>query len=235
MPERRIKLLCEGPHDHAFLETLAALGKLPKEVELPQRRFKPSGKDAIPDAVAANLRANMSTIVVRDYDALRGDEVARWLAREIRANDAPITPLSGTSDAHVISTAKPIVVIGVGCLGVTPSDIASAEQGTIDEYLLRLLLDRDVYERAPQIKECPYDTWRQKLVEARDLVVSNGLAPPTIKQLVRLPHLLTSSEGAPTTLTELALRAASDAGSLDRLSDPLRSAVVRAADHLLAK
>lgn len=232
LEQRRIKLFCEGPHDHSFLETLAELGRLPAAVELPKRGTS-KGKDAIPPAVAANLRAGISSIAVRDYDELRRDEVARWLARAIGHSGAAITPLADASDAYVIATPKPIVVIGVGHLPPPPAEVASVTRGTIDEYLFRLLLDRDVYEAASEINECSYDVWRKKLVEVRSMIESNGLPAPTLKQLVRLPHLLTSFEGAPTTLTQKAVHAAAVVGKLDGLCEPLRTGVAKAGEALL--
>lgn len=231
MPER-IKLFCEGPHDHAFLVTLKELGALPADLELEPRAFKPNGKDAVPRKVRANNVARMATIVVRDFDELRGVEVASWLAAELGEPTAP-APLEGATHAYRLGGSyERVVVIGVGHLGTAPSEVATVERGTIDEYLFRLLLDRDVYEAASEIRDCPYDVWRAKLIETREMIVRNGLPAPTLKQLVRLPHLLTSFEGAPTTLTEKVLRAAHARGTLDALTDPLRNDVLRAVELL---
>ena len=64
------------------------------------------------------------------------------------------------------------------------------------------------------------------------MVVRNGLPAPTIKQLIRLPHLLTSFQGAPTTLMERVMHGADAASRLDELTDPLRSTLVRAIEDL---
>ncbi len=233
MPER-VKIVCEGLHDDAFVAALIRLQRLPEAADFDRGdRRRTRGKDQVLKDMRAHLTSGISVVALLDYDARSGAEFGTWVAGKVDTA-APVETLEGVRDTFVLrhETGAVAIVLGVGHIDGIPAELARTEGGNVDEYVLRMLLDESTYAHASELNELPYATWRAKIVETRELIVRNGLLAPTAKQLCRLPHVLTAFQGAPPTLMDKLMNAANEVSRLDELTDPLRSSLVRAVEHL---
>jgi hypothetical protein len=210
MPDPRlIRVYYEGDDDRSLLQGLQ-LGKLlPTECELALRQDKKraGGREGLLAELAPFVRPENGVagraIVVLDLDDNTPEKLAAWFRRQLikalRAEPASV---------HESKSPRPGVVMfsitkgpDTGRAAIVPLGLPDdeelrktlgVERFAIDDYVLRLVRDKGVYEAVSDLEGAPYDVAMRKMTEIADLLRENRLA---VRQSKRLLHIVRATAG----------------------------------------
>lgn len=201
--EPRIRLHVEGDSDRAAFARIAPPGV---EVAPKPRRTDEGGKDAMLKRAAVELSAGISVIVARDFDDLDADGVREWAASGLGATSCdPITERAWGMHAGSHRAA----ILGVGLHGDPALLAFGLERTMLDDYVVRLLISEDGWERtrAKHGWRAVHATMRLALDEAVDVVRRHDLGMQASKRLHLLIRALVDEDVRPATLIERLLAA----------------------------
>jgi hypothetical protein len=240
----RLRVLCEGHTFHALLLKMERAGLLPRDIELDRPDQHHSGKDRLaPKAATAFAGGLRRLVVIHDRDDQRPLDVAAGFVRTVDDRGAALgapQPLPGRDDAFLAhdGSARRLAVVTVG---LTQLDALTGGPGltcgAIDDYVLRMALDRATWDARKELKRaCHHATFTKKVVEVAALLRQNGLTVDSTKQLLPTIRLVTAFGAAPATQTsDLWDSAATAHGpAVTRFAEPLAGAIHAAALALRA-
>jgi hypothetical protein len=192
-------IACEGAHDRAAVEAVKKAGLLEAEhIVWPKRGDRLQGLDAQAKQVRAWLDSGEPVVALRDADDLTAALAADRLATDVKGDQLEAVTLEGRArDDRVAKyvargtngeVALRVVVVGL------PGEPLLGELGvlkrfTIDDLLLRMLLDDEVYEAFRQKErtvEADAALVRAKVGELRDVLRQNAIPVESSAQFVAL-------------------------------------------------
>ncbi len=162
------------------------------------------------DAVA-HLKAATSVIVIRDLDDWDPRDLGRWLDDTLTTKGVTLAweaespaPVSASERLHLRDVrgengVARLVLVGVG---LHEDDSLSGhypiERFTMDDYLLRLVADSEVYDALTEIRrEVPYEKAVSKLDEIGKLMDSNGLPIRLSKRYLQFLRAIAGFRASP--------------------------------------
>lgn len=169
---RKISVFTEGDDDRAILEALQKSGFVPSQFEIKDRNTRRrGGVDGMMSDAAAHLKAAISVIVVRDLDDWEPRDLGRWLDDTLTAKGGALSwetespdRVSASERLHLRDVrgengVARLVLVGVGVREDDPLPRHyPIERFTMDDYLLRLVADSEVYHALTEIRrEVPYE------------------------------------------------------------------------------
>jgi hypothetical protein len=217
----RHRTLYEGDDDGSVLSTLAAQGLLPAGLEVVQRhhrRVNP-GKDGMVKDIAALINpiggAGLSAVAIRDADDLSSDQIRDWFTDRINAELPTHTPplqvtshVGGANVWHFRVEAPGLlrvgraVVVSAGLPGGVAATHYKIIQFAIDDYVLLLAREQQVYDAVSEFKGVSYQLAFKKLAEIANLMSQNGIPIRHTKRLMHLLRAITGFRAAPATFAE---------------------------------
>lgn len=222
-----VRVYYEGNDDRAVLDGLHVHGVLPDYIEIAKRDKKDHpGKDGVLHqlAVFTNPAGGVggNAIVLFDVDDPPAVRVIEWFQKAFGETIKAAQPLATLSlidsnhdrirrfEVSFEGRRASVVVIPVG-LDETDHVMKANEISlfAIDDYLLRLILDQQVYEAIRELKEVPYSKTRTKLDEVRRLFVTNGLPIRRSKRLIHIIRAIIGFPASSATFIEQLLRGTS--------------------------
>ncbi len=238
MPEAKtIRVYYEGDDDRNVLEQLQAASLLPANWEIAKRdHYGKEGtiQDLVPFIDPAS-GTGKKAVVLLDLDdqplALMGEWFRRQLQKHVPTAQPPVgidskSLPSGRVTVFELSAADRTGSVALVAVGV-PEDtqlrqVYGLERFTIDDYLLRLISDGDIYSVISDFREVPYETAHKKLLETAGLLRSNGLAVQHSKRFLHLLRAFTSFRASSAEFVKRLTKAAFQGLLKDRAQETFR-------------
>lgn len=224
-----LSVVVEGALDRAVLLGLQDAGLLEQGASFRPIEGSAGGTTTLVARGAPLLKTGLAALFVRDLDRGEYDDHASWFRTELEAQ-VDVTALSAEADGRVlvanvkgdnVPTRAVLVIAGL------PGDDALVRLGvksfTLDDYVLRLAMDRQVYESTGQLGQLvDYDRAWNKMKEVRHLFDANGIPLDGSKRLLETLRAITGFAVAPATFAQRVLDSASAANvDLQALAAPL--------------
>ncbi len=197
---QRIRALVEGDHDRAVLNALQVAGLLSDNLEIGKKPVRSKAGDAEPedgterllfDAARFAAISGTLTVVVRDNDRLQPEGLAKWLHAGLKRqhNMPAVGELADKlpSAIFAVEHGGRLALIGAG-LNQDAELCArfGLDSFTMDDYVLRLAVCQEIYERVSQLRDFPYEHGMQKLSEVRELFTRNGIKLTESKRYLQI-------------------------------------------------
>jgi hypothetical protein len=206
----------EGDDDGAVLRGLEAAGLLPEGLRLTERKERQRfGKEGMVQDLAPLVRpvngAGRSAIAIRDFDDLEINQLTRWfsdtLSGELPKVEPPLQIIpQKTGNERILFFRIPctphtgqVILVAVGLPGDQKIKEYGTDQFTVDDYVLRLAHDREVFDSVTEFKGVEHALALRKLTEVVDLMRRNELQVKNTKRLLHLLRGVTGFRASPAT------------------------------------
>jgi len=225
---KQVFVYYEGDDDKAFLQSLHAAKFLPDWWVLSKRdKQDHPGKDGLVRQLLPFVRpvngAGGSAVVLVDLDDLTYEGRAAWFRKqveqELHTNAPGVTLEDGpvanerVQSFRLVGAGKSgrVVLVPVGL----PNDVElqktyKINQFAIDDWLLRLILDKNVYSAVSEFKTVPHEVACRKLLEVAELFRKNGLEVNKGKTYIRILRALAAIAPSTATIVERLVKKAAE-------------------------
>lgn len=231
--EKRIRVFCEGDTDRVVIDAILAGAGLNRVAEcVDPRKQGATGRDALIEVVASHLSVNpplRAPVVIRDLDGDSPEKVAAWVVHEVgrhlgrgRATPAVQPTESEQVKKIVLNNDRTIMLVAVGLPEDPLLKAREISRFAMDDYLLVLAHDKDVYCRLSEFRSVSHEATFRKVDEMVALLRGNKIAVASSKRVLDLVRAITGCRASQARLAEMLLRAILDRGGTDALTRRLQ-------------
>jgi len=205
MPDsKRIRLYYEGDDDRNVLEQMKGGGLLAGNVEVAKRRKDCPGREGMVQDLAPFVGIGGRAVALTDLDGNIIESLTKWFQNTLQAalakEEPPgtinaqerisdrISTFACTSDQHTGHVA----LIAVGLPEDEEIKSSQIDRFAIDDYLLRLARDPQIYESNPDLCSVPYAGCMKKLMEMVQLLRQNDIPIRNSKRYLHFLRAITN-------------------------------------------